>query len=529
VLIEFYRRNVYNVGGRLRQLASQRNWNMGRARWAICALAALAYLWPGPPVSQAAEKDDADEAATFEMKEVSLLDAKDEEAVKHAVTACIAYCSIKPDEKVKAYPALKSKRPLYGTLAVDGNRFRGERGTEYHFVLDASGEPAKAEPKSFWDTLVSALTGKKAETTENYDLLYFDANCDLDLTDDPVVKLMKKPRPLAFASEAGGSEQEPVFDCISLPVDYGPGVGTRPMQLVPVLTEVAPEFGEVEFVPTVVRRGTIRFGKTEFTAMLSHACTTTMTGRFDRPLTGFRLEPVDAAFDRARWSSWSIYRGEMRSLDDQPYTISTTPTGDKLFVKPYRGDFGVLEVGPGDRKITKFGLAGTVYSDNYALTAISERKDEKPGEYHLPVGDYRVDNLNIDFGRLSIFARCADSPRYYPDQYGQRPATFPIKIRKDKPCVLDFSTKPTVAFVTPSGNQTFKPGDTVKLEAFLVDPELGVVFGGLNDTTKKVGEYKYKDEKGNEIAMPRYASLDPTVEITDSSGKKVADGIMPFG
>ncbi len=219
----------------------------------------------------------------------------------------------------------------------------------------------------------------------------------------------------------------------------------------------------------------------------------------------------------------------MRSLDGQPYTLLTTPTGDKLFVRPYRGDFGVLEVGPGERKITKSGLVGTVYSDNYALTAIGERKDQKPGECHLPVGDYRVEILSIDFGRLSLFVRSADSPRYYPEQYGQRPATFPIKIRKDKPYLIEFAAKPTIAFVSPGGGQAFKPGDTVKVEAFLVAPDLNVVLAGLDDTSTKVGEDTYTDENGKKVAVPRYASIEPTVVISDSSGKKLANGTMPFG
>ncbi len=230
------------------------------------------------------------------MKEISILDAKDEETVKHAMTACDVYCSTKPDEKVKAYPKLKSKRPLYGTLAVDGNRFRGERGTEYHFVLDASAEPKKVESKSLWSALVSAIKGETAQTIENYDLLYFDVNCDLDLTNDPVVRPMKKPLPPAFAPETEAAEPSTVFDAVSLPVDYGAGVGTRRMQIVPVLYDVGPESGTLYFVPTVVRQGVIRLGKTEFSAVLSHACTTNMTGRLDRPLAGFRLSPVQRGF-----------------------------------------------------------------------------------------------------------------------------------------------------------------------------------------------------------------------------------------
>ena len=34
---------------------------------------------------------------------------------------------------------------------------------------------------------------------------------------------------------------------------------------------------------------------------------------------------------------------------------------------------------------------------------------------------------------------------------------------------------------------------------------------------------------GKAMTVPRYASLDPDIAILDSSGKKVAEGKMPFG
>ena len=63
----------------------------------------------------------------------------------------------------------------------------------------------------------------------------------------------------------------------------------------------------------------------------------------------------------------------------------------------------------------------------------------------------------------------------------------------------------------------------------LIDSDKGMFIADLDDTSKKIGEMSYKDEDGKTIAIPRYESLEPTVVITDSSGKQVAEGKMPFG
>jgi hypothetical protein len=55
------------------------------------------------------------------------------------------------------------------------------------------------------------------------------------------------------------------------------------------------------------------------------------------------------------------------------------------------------------------------------------------------------------------------------------------------------------------------------------------MISGLEDTSTVTGKFDYRDENGNPMSIPRYKSLDPTVVITDSSGKQVASGKMPFG
>ena len=62
-------------------------------------------------------------------------------------------------------------------------------------------------------------------------------------------------------------------------------------------------------------------------------------------------------------------------------------------------------------------------------------------------------------------------------------------------------------FASPAKNQTFKPGDEIAVNGVLVDPKLNIMIRRLNAAK----------------------SLDPKVTITDSSGKQIAEGPMPFG
>ena len=95
--------------------------------------------------------------------------------------------------------------------------------------------------------------------------------------------------------------------------------------------------------------------------------------------------------------------------------------------------------------------------------------------------------------------------------------------------MLDFATKPEVTFQSPPEGKTFKLGEQIRLAAMLKIPDNGLLIAGLQDMSKKVGEMKYMGEDGKQVTVPRYTSLDPKVVITDSAGKKVAEGTMPFG
>ena len=71
-----------------------------------------------------------------------------------------------------------------------------------------------------------------------------------------------------------------------------------------------------------------------------------------------------------------------------------------------------------------------------------------------------------------------------------------IKIRKDKPLVLDFANKPRVLFASPAKDKTFKPGDEIQVKAVLIDPVCDFMIRGLDDSSRKKKEdYKLADGK----------------------------------
>ena len=93
---------------------------------------------------------------------------------------------------------------------------------------------------------------------------------------------------------------------------------------------------------------------------------------------------------RARW--WGADQlSAMHWLDGALYCFSTTPTGDKLFAQPYRGDFGQFEIGAGKRDIRDLGMVGSLRSQHAAVAVQKPGKDWGPEgmlvRQAAPVGD----------------------------------------------------------------------------------------------------------------------------------------------
>jgi hypothetical protein len=536
---------------------------MMRKTWLVAGLV-LALLALGPP-ARAAEPDSPAKKAgakqktpakkkkaalkgpvVFTMEEVSAFEfGKDTPGRYPIPRGPYARCSATPSKEVKAYPKLKAQRPLYGAINFGGDPLDPKSGKTYYFVLDASGEeprpattkePAKETTKdSDKEGAERADAQRRASRTSamnpaaKFDRLYFDRNGDLDLTNDGVVQLARqspfKTRRDADPFGPGSPILPQVFDALEVPFDFGPPWGEKPFRIVPWLASVARDQGLVMFIPATIRKGKIRFDGEEFVALLTQS--RTITGRYDNPWVQLEVYPVATTSSAPRLLRPGSL-GDFRWIDGQLATLSASPTGDKLTLQPYQGDTGILEVGPGGRTITDLGVTGTLVSKQGAVplgepTLVPPRT--LPRQYIVPVGDYQPASLTIQYGRLRF--ACRPMTDYLPVA-SSKSSAFSVQVRKDKPCVLEFSGKPEVVFLGPPKDQTFTPGGQVSIRALLSEPWQKIMITGLWDTTKKTGELKYR-MGGEEITVPEYARLDPQIVIRNAAGEEVAQGRMPFG
>lgn len=453
---------------------------MGRQLWRFGA-AAVVLLLIGSPAGA------ADKVATCDMEEVSALrsgDFKGGQSVR---------CTKNRVEEVKKYPKFKSDNAMFGTAIFDRSLIDPEAGIKFHVAIDES-----------------------EGTGEGFDRLYFDLNGDLDLTNDEPVKPMEDP-------PKGVPTSHVVFDFLNVKFE-----GVPPLKILPQIRPVETGWGKpfvretqpVKYLfltATVSRQGKIKIGEVEYFASLTQA--SAITGRFDRPDTGLILVPmVDSASGPGLLGGGRL--GALFDVDGTLFQASASPTGDKLTVGPFRGDAGVLRVAAGDRKkIEKLGIAGRLGSADMVVPLEKKRR-----EYRLPVGDYAPWKLEIDFGDLAL--TFSQNP-YNEDAVRPakpKPPTCSFKIRKGKPFVLDLSTKPAILF-SPDKEQAIKPGSTVRIGAIIVEPKLDLRLGGL----KTIRERTVTGPDGKKVTIPQYASINPTVVITNSAGKKVAEGKMPFG
>jgi len=387
------------------------------------------------------------------------------------------------------YPLFKGAKPLYGFAKFCRDFLKSDKEIKYFFALDASG-------------------------TDGYDTLYFDANHDLDLTNDPPVRLNKNPWPAGLKPYMAPNDRL-MFGELALPIDFGPGYGVRPVKLLPVFFK--PDV--IHFVPLLFHAGRIKIADHQFDAILGQEMVGDR-GRLDGHF--FRLYLMNPGKKRI-YDQW--FPGDeldaFRFVDGKYYTLSATPIGDKLFVKPYTGELGTLKIGPGFRAIKKCSAEGSITSPTSAvqIRAMGEQGELQPvTEWQVPVGDYAPYFLSIHYDALTIDIRCnSHSDGKLWNRRG-RPQMFPIHIRKDKPFVLELSNKAEFYFPRSKKDAVYKPGEEVYLRTVLIDPVLGVL---IREEEIDMGDGKKESREENK-------SLDPVVTITDSRGKKVSEGSMPF-
>lgn len=343
----------------------------------------------GRTAVRAAEEPAANDAV-FKMEEVSVFDVKEVGPYGLAfVGGQMAVCTPTPNPEVNAYPKLKSKRPLYGFMMVVRSPTSPAGGVKFHFVLDESGEGAPPAdkpnespdtPKGPADTAASKTEAKSpppskpssmdlrsrfgslgSATETKYDLLYFDANRDLDLTNDPVVKVTKEP-PKGLTV----GRNTKVFETINLQFEVPPDPETRKIRVFPTLQAYGPNTAYLRLYPASARRGKIRVGNQEYTAILSYP--DGFTGRLDLPQTRLELIPAGEEPARRQLSRDLKWLCAMREVDGVLYRFSATPSGDELRVGPYRGDYGVLEVSAGGKDLRDLGAVGLFVAKERAVT-----------------------------------------------------------------------------------------------------------------------------------------------------------------
>ena len=385
---------------------------MNKYLWAIVATMALVCLGLVPRSSPADDKPPAGDKSSFKMEEISILDQSEDTAggMPPMYRGVTVQLSPQPAKEVKAYPKLNSKHPLYGTLGLNGYQPMPAGMPKYHFVLDQSPEAVKAAAKaaekdsSDESEKPAKRPAARPAATAQYDLLYFDANHDLDLTNDGVVHMMKE-QPKA-ARLMGNAENSQAFEPVK--VSLGKDQSAR---LVPIIWNYGPQiYGGsrfMSFMASTARQGEVRLGKNAYKATLSQP--NGMLGRMDVPSASLTLTPVDGP-KRPQPYAWMNTLGMMREVDGEYYSFSASPSGDRLSVSRYTGDRGVLELSAGTRDIKEMGLTGILQFKgsyfplgdvNFGMSADKARVTK----YRLPVGDYQAMFLSVDYGHLQVGLR----------------------------------------------------------------------------------------------------------------------------
>ncbi|MFC1782039.1 hypothetical protein ACFL02_00460 [Planctomycetota bacterium] len=431
------------------------------------------------------------DVSVFEMKEFSVFDYQGPLRPMLAMgTAAIPETG--PSAKVKVYPELKSDQPFYGRAIFDMSLIDYGEGIEYCFVIDES-----------------------AGSGSGYDRLYFDVNHDFDLTNDPAVEPMAEPPAGARRLEGdfSGGPKEICFNYLEVNIDYGQGKKSAPVKILPRFEYIGADYQLASFVMPTARKGKIKLGDNEYEAILAQG---TIAGRYDRPSTYFLLEGLEDIIPLI--CCWR------RCEDGTFYKISATPSGAKLMVEPYKGEFGTLEVGPGQRELEDVPFKMVWLQSQDALIN-ADQCPKEDGKIKVPVGDYRFFQAMAQLGDTRVTMRAIITPdvaAVLPDE----PAAFDIKIRPDKPFVYDFPGKPEVIFSKPQEHQRIKAGHSLEIEALLFEPTMHIMIAGLDDTTRPEGP-SISLPDGKELQI--FAQLDPMIKITNAAGETVAEGTMPFG
>lgn len=395
------------------------------------------------------------------------------------------------------YPAFHSATPLYGQVRFDDEPGRPRH---LHFAIDHSeGKPG------------------------GYDLLYLDQDGDCDLRNNAPRRRLRDPNGLPPAH----SDIEAVwFESVHVPLQFEPE-SRRAVELLPRLWLHKDRELRLGLVAATVHTGEFAIDGKNYEAFLGYGYA--VTGRLDSVFSTLCLRREDGEYAGLFGTAMDRLAG-MRLLGGQWCQFSCSPTGDQLFVYPYQGPLGVLQLGPGARDAKRLEMSGELRTAQGPLTlgrTLGNGLFQGADRYEIPIGDYSPGSLAVRLGdtRFSL------SPDSY-DREGRRiaraRAVRKIRIREKKLFVLDFSDEPRAVFIHPAKGSRFSAGDQVQVETVLVDPRLDMAIAGISDMTQSETKMVTMPD-GRKRMMESGPSLQPKVVIKRSNGEIVFQGDMPFG
>lgn len=447
-----------------------------------------------------------------------------------------------------AYPIFASAAPLYGMVRVDREIGNPYSGTPYPFAIDES-----------------------SGTGTGYDRLYVDLDGNGDLSDEtPILPLTPLPEGGLFSREW---TSPPVwFNYVTF--SSTDDEETYSVEALPRLSVLESNTVTLSFMATEKRRGLIDLGQRRYAITLVN--NSLLSTRWDRPGIIASLEGRSGLADVPNWSGANQLMA-MHKLGGTWWRLSATAQGDRLIVEPYHGPFGTLVLGSGRRFVWSKELEGSLLAEDKLVPITKEGTAgsiEPVSRCQLPVGDYTPNVLNIRYGplRFSVSA----TPHIANIDRDRLALTYPLKVRENKTCVLDFSKKADVSFVEPARNARFSPGDEVTVYAFLIDPTLDLMIYDLRHKAPisrylvagivtlaaiplvlwRLGRKKKRRlvvlqllcvvglialaggmgtlheaerMRASNSGLGEYRTLEPKATISRANGGIVAEGVMPFG
>jgi len=426
----------------------------------------------------------------FDLEEVSTCDVAGQ--IPPFAQGHSATYTKEPSPDVRAYPVLKSDKPVYGWTQFGSFIEEANPALLCHFVADESGGPG---------------TG--------YDRLYVDTNGDRDLSNDaPVSPRKDVPEELLlrYTSIAG----QVLFEDVGIPLPRG-SEGLQPMMFTPRLLLI--KGGAMfSFVPAKARRGRIEIEGQEYDVVLGQ--THPVCGWFDHPETGYCLTGPILPGAKPSQSGVGALMTMLR-VGETYYRFSARPMGDKLTVRQYDGPMGEFEIGGGHKfETADLTVIGSLQSRD-AVIGVTEAKSR------IPAGDYFFASMEVSRGALRFaISRNDHTDGGFRSRLYHVPAC-PIRIRDGERFLLDFTNPSRILFADPPKDHRVKLGERMFVEAVLADSVLDFVVSNFSVAPQPPADGA--PQPAGTSARVRRTVLNPSVTISRANGEVADEGVMSYG